>query len=215
MKELEEARKTLEAETKAFNAQRQAWQAIMQICEQQQQQQEANCISSVQPDLSLVPLRGTDTMQVHVLPCVAAGLVLLILLPAAPVSKARFGAELMYASVIRAAFMLDVLSILCCASSCKRVCSPASVAATQAGKGVTWACPSAMRAPPPSHCGGPFAESCIIIVLSLIRCVSVGPERCAEDGRAAQRHSCRGSGGAVCHPLMRAPRVRPAPAHPG
>ncbi|KAK9800277.1 hypothetical protein WJX73_002609 [Symbiochloris irregularis] len=65
MQEVEEARKALQAETKAFNAQRQAWQAIMQICEQQQQA--ASSINSLQPDLSLAPLRGDDTMQSAIL----------------------------------------------------------------------------------------------------------------------------------------------------
>lgn len=62
MKEVEEARKTLQAETQAFHAQRQAWQAFMRSCQQQQGNPSR---TGLQPDYSVVPIRGLDTYQVR------------------------------------------------------------------------------------------------------------------------------------------------------
>ncbi|KAK9800304.1 hypothetical protein WJX73_009492 [Symbiochloris irregularis] len=65
MAEVEEARKQLQAETMAFNAQRQAWQAFMRSCQQQHQGHPGR--SGLQPDYSVVPIRGIDTYQSAVL----------------------------------------------------------------------------------------------------------------------------------------------------
>ena len=65
LQEVEELRRSLAAETAAFNAQRQAWRAFMRSCEHHQQGTVLHG-GKLQPDYTLVPVSGGDTYQVAV-----------------------------------------------------------------------------------------------------------------------------------------------------
>lgn len=58
LQEVEEAKKALQAEMTAFNAQKQAWRAIMHSCQQPQLD------NLLHPERAAVQLRGEDTYEV-------------------------------------------------------------------------------------------------------------------------------------------------------